>query len=168
MKEYKVKPDILTVDWTNALKWDGKRHKIIKLDKRSNLYYASDTVQNLARGTCIEFTNYIKCINAETSFKHLMEMTNSIRVIRFNDEDWELSQCSCAWWHKYLKSNHVITLAVRLKNASYIQIAYSAPIAYKRRRGRPVLTVGCLARQPNELQGADGVDLPPSSDDDDD
>ena len=76
MKEYKVKPNILTVDWTNALKWDGKRHKIVKLDKRSNLYYASDTVQNLDRGTCIELTNYIKRINAETSFKHLIEMTN--------------------------------------------------------------------------------------------
>jgi len=97
-----------------------------------------------------------------------MEMTNSIRVIKFNEEIWETSQFSCAWWHKYLQSNHVITLAVQLKNASYIQITYSAPIASKRRRGRPVLTVGCLARQPNELQGADGVDLPPSSDDDDD
>jgi len=54
------------------------------------------------------------------------------------------------------------------KKASYIQIAYSAPIASKRRKGRPVLTVGCLARQPNELQGAVGVDLPPSSSNDDD
>jgi len=67
-----------------------------------------------------------------------MEMTNSITVIKFNDEDWESSQCSCAWWHKHLKCNHVITLAVRLKKASYIQIAYSASIASKMRKGRPV------------------------------
>ena len=31
IKEYKLKPDILTADWTNALRWDGKHHKIIKL-----------------------------------------------------------------------------------------------------------------------------------------
>jgi len=47
IKEYKIKSDILTVDWTNALKWDRKRHKIVKLEKRSNIYYTSDTIQNL-------------------------------------------------------------------------------------------------------------------------
>ncbi len=48
------------------------------------------------------------------------------------------------------------------------QIAYSASILSKRPKGRPVFTVGCLARQPNEPQRAIGIDLPALSSDDDD
>jgi len=163
-----LKPDILTADWTNALRWDGKRHKIIKLNKNSNVFYTSDTIKDISRDQCSQFTNYISNIDKETSFERLIETTDSIKVLKFNDEEWKLSQCSCAWWHKHLKCNHVITLAVRLKKASYIEVAYSAPITSKRRKGRPALTVGCLARQPDELQGVAGIDLPSEDDEDED
>jgi len=59
------------------------------------------------------------------------------------------------------------TLAVRLNKTSYLKVAYSAPIAHKRRRGQPKKTVGCLARQPNELQFAVGIELPSSDEDED-
>ena len=150
---------------TNALRWDGKRHKIVKLYKESNLYYTSDDCKNLQREKCIDYSNYIQNVRAETSFKNLIEMTNSIKVIKFNEAVWENSQCSCAWWHKHLKCNHIITLAVRLNKASYIKVAYSAPIAHKRRRGQPKKTVGCLARQPDEFQCPVGIELPPSDED---
>ncbi len=97
-----------------------------------------------------------------------MEIANSIRVIEFDEGTWELSKCSCVWWHKYLKCNHIITLAVRLKKASYIAVAFSAPITHKRRKGRPALTVSSLARQPNELQDDVGIEMPQSDEEGDD
>ncbi len=69
-----------------------------------------------------------------------------------------------AWLHKNLKCNHI---AVRLNQTSYLKVAYSAPIAHKRRRGQPKKNVGCLARQPNELQFAVGIELPSSDEDED-
>jgi hypothetical protein len=65
-----------------------------------------------------------------------------------------------AWLHKNLKCNHI---AVRLNQTSYLKVAYSAPIAHKRQRGQPKKTVGCFARQPNELEF--GIELPSSDED---
>ena len=71
-----------------------------------------------------------------------------MRYWRINNEEWELSQCSCRWWNKELID--IITLACKL--ASYIDVAYSAPLSSKRKPGRPSKTVNCLDRQGEELQ----------------
>jgi hypothetical protein len=36
---------ILTTDWSTALRWNTKYHKIIKSRKKSNIYCTSDTIK---------------------------------------------------------------------------------------------------------------------------
>ena len=54
-----------------------------------------------------------------------------------NQDEWENSTCTCRDWHKTLKFNHIIALALRLKKCSFAAIAYSIPLTAKRRRGKP-------------------------------
>ncbi len=52
--------------------------------------------------------------------------------------------------------------------ATYLEVAFSAPLSSKRRPGRPKLTASCLQRQSDELQEEAGVQLPSKDDNDDD
>ena len=63
------------------------------------------------------------------------------------------------YWHKELKCRHIIALACRLQLASYKKVAYNAPLATKRKPGRPAVTAICLQKQANELQEAAIVDI---------
>jgi len=56
---------------------------------------------------------------------------------------------------KFYKCNHIISLAVRLKLASFAAVAFSIPIFHKRRPGAPSKTVGALLRQPNDIQASE-------------
>jgi len=166
-KIYKEKPDIETPDWTRALKWDDKQFKIIKFTKTGSLYCTTDSDKHLDKQKCKNYFSYIENIKAETSFDILITKTDEIKVVKFNDEVWENSECSCRWWHKDLKCRHITALACRLKKASYLEVAYSAPLTSKRKPGRPPLTASSLQRQRNELQEEEGVQLPSEDDDDD-
>jgi len=167
VKIYKTKPDILTADWSHALKWDGKKHKIIHLFQGSNVYCTSDIHKTLNRADCREHLKYLENIEIETSFERLINKVTDIRVIHLNEVEWENSRCSCRWWHKNLKCNHIIALACRIKLASYIAVAYSAPLTAKRRTGRPKITTTCLRRQPTDHQD-DGQLVEMCTDDDSD
>ena len=78
-------------------------------------------------------------------------------MVLLNEKEWESSSCSCKWWHKELKCNHITALACRLKLASFIQIAYSAPLTAKRKVGRPKESGNCLERQASAMQKETGV-----------
>ena len=57
-------------------------------------------------------------------------------------------------------------LACRLKKASYIDVAYSAPLKARRKCGRPSKTVSCLKKQDSELQDDESENVLVFNDDD--
>ena len=95
------------------------------MHKNKNIWLTSDVHKIFERAECKEFVNYIENYS-ESTFELWINKTTEFKVIQFDDEVWELSKCSCRWWHKELKCSHVIVLACRLKKASYIDVAYSA------------------------------------------
>jgi len=52
-------------------------YKIVKLNKNSYIYFLSDSMKNLERRQCLEYQNFINNIEAETSFKNLIETSHS-------------------------------------------------------------------------------------------
>lgn len=118
---------------------------------------------------CRIFLEYLNKLEEETRFDSLIYKTTEIKIIELNKGEWENSSCSCKHWHKNLKCNHIITLACRLKLASYLRIAYSAPMTAKRPVGRPKDSGSCLEREANALRVRAGVDMDyPSEDEEDD
>jgi len=84
-----ILPDILTADWSDALKWDSKKHKIIHVFSGSNIYCTSDVHKALGREDCKEHLNYLENVDSETSFERLITKTTDIRVIYLNEDEWE-------------------------------------------------------------------------------
>lgn len=155
-KIYHVKPVISTLDWSNALKWDNRKCKIIEY---KGYHFTSDNDNKLDGGKCKEYLKYIEDISNETDFDTLIYKSDEIKVVKLNKEVWENSECSCKYWHKNLKCSHIIALACRLKKASYVEVAYSAPLTSKRKVGRPKDTASALQVQSNELQVEEGVSV---------
>ena len=93
----------------------------------------------------------------------MLALINSIHVINLRRDCWELSECTCKNWSKYLKCDHVIAVAFKLKLCSFSSIAYSIPISHKGRRGQPAKTASALIRQPSELQNELSIIDYPSS-----
>ena len=108
-----------------------KRHKIIQVYAGSNIYCTSDCTQMITRIQCRDFLKYIENIDKEINFDDLIVKSTEIKVIHLNQNEWENSQCSCKYWHKELKCRHIIALACRLQLASYIEVAYNAPLTTK-------------------------------------
>ena len=50
---------------------------------------------------------YIGNVKSETAFDELIQKISEIRLIKLNMEQWMLSSCTCAGWHKYLKCVHI-------------------------------------------------------------
>ena len=80
----------MTKDWSNAMKWDSKHHRIIHVFKNKNTWITSDIHQIIDRAQCKEFLNYRQnCI--ETNFDIWIHKSTEFKVIHFNNEEWELS-----------------------------------------------------------------------------
>ena len=71
-----------------------------------------------------------------TSFDQLIECVTSLHLIKINDVQWQLSECSCYMWLKNFKCNHVIAVCSRLNLCSFNSIAMNLPLAPKKSRGR--------------------------------
>ncbi len=95
-----------------------------------------------------------------SSFDKMMQDINRIRMIKLNKEEWENSECTCSFWQKNYKCNHVISLATRLRLASFSTVAYSIPLQHKRKKGAPKKMASALVIQPNDdLQEEEGVQV---------
>ncbi len=114
---------------------------------------------------CRFFLEYLNKLEEKERFDY---KTIEIKIIELNKGEWENSSCNCKHWHKNLKFNHFITLACRLKLASYLRIAYSVPMTAKRLVGRPKDSGSCLEREANALRVRAGVDMDYPSDDEED
>ncbi len=83
-------------------------------------------------------------------FDKLIETANSIRVIKLNKDNWKLSTCTCSFFAKNYKCNHVIAIAARKNLFTFQPKAMQIQVGQVRKRGRPVNTIKALILQPNE------------------
>ena len=65
----------------------------------------------------------------------LLQYSQSIRIIEFNNNEWKESKCNCEEWKKLLKCNHVIAIAYILKKIEWPAIQLD--IEGRRKPGRP-------------------------------
>ena len=92
---------------------------------------------------------FLENLNSE-SFDELMTKVFSVNYVKFDESNWKLSICSCAWWAKHFKCHHVIEMAVRKGLAEYPETAQIIPLGQKRKRGRPQNNTPALIKQPSE------------------
>ena len=145
VKVYNEKPAISTKDWTDAYEWNSQGHKIIQAYSTKNIYCTNYHHKIITKEQC---RKYLQDNNSHsyTDFDNMMQQVDEFKVIKLNENIWENSECSCKEWHKFLKCNHIISLATRLKlyTFSTVAYAYSIPLTHKRRRGKPANTVTAL------------------------
>jgi hypothetical protein len=158
VKEFAMKPMIITLDWTNAAKWNAKNNNFVQMGFQSNVYLTCDK-EKLTRIECLLHLSYIENITKENDFDTLIYKTNHIHTVLLNETEWESSICSCFWWHKNLKCSHTISLACRMKLANFDQVAYSIPLNKKRKAGRPPAYTHCLLRDKTVVEDYCGVDF---------
>ncbi len=118
VKVYNEKQVISTKDWTDAYKWNAQGHKIIQVYSTKNIYCTSDHLKIITKEQCRKYLQDIN-LNVYTDFDNMMQQVEEFRVIKINEHIWENSECSCKEWHKFLKCNHVIALATRLKLCTF-------------------------------------------------
>ena len=158
VKVYQTKPEISTKDWTNAFKWNSNNHSMIQVFSSQDIFCTSDEVSKLSKAECRQFIKNIENFKW-FSFDAMIFDINRIRVIKLNREEWENSECTCSHWQKNYKCNHVISLATRLRLASFSTVAYSIPLQHKRKKGAPKKMASALVIQPNDLQEEEGVQV---------
>ncbi len=76
----------------------------------------------------------LKCATISESFDELMTKVFSVNYVKFDESNWKLSICSCAWLAKHFKCYHVIEMAVRKGLAEYPETAQIIPLDQKRKR----------------------------------
>ena len=91
-------------------------------------------------------------------FDEFIEHSRKIRVVKFNEDNFKLSTCSCWHWCKDYKCKHLIDLCSRMDYLIYDSKVRSVPLGANRRRGRPAKTKGALEYQPCEEQGVFSAD----------
>ena len=81
------------------------------------------------------------------TFDDFVRFESSIWSIMLNGHEWRSSKCSCPFFAKNFKCEHIIALAVQ---AILVEISLSAkviPLTQKRKRGRSTLSLPALVRQ---------------------
>ena len=146
-KQFISKPSILTPECTNGYQWLALKKKIIKVNISDKIFYCVASKQASSNPTksshCKEFI-----LGQYNPFERLMDFLNysqSIRVIDFNEVDWELSTCNCEEWKKEYKCNHVIGLAYNLNKFEWPEL--DLEIEGTRPSGRPKKTTTALTRK---------------------
>ena len=76
---------------------------------------------------------FLENLNSE-NFDELMTKVFSVNYVKFDESNWKLSICSCAWWAKHFKCHHVIEMAVRKGLAEYSETAQIIRLGQKKKR----------------------------------
>ena len=82
---------------------------------------------------------YLDKINQFDSFDGYFNDLNHLKLINFNNFNWNLSKCNCSWFLKNYMCCHIICLSAILKPSEVIfpENAKNVPIGKNHRRGRP-------------------------------
>jgi hypothetical protein len=96
---------------------------------------------------------------AFNDFDDMYKYIESIRVIKFDNQTWELSECECIDWHKNYKCDHIVMVALGMNAINLTQIIMDLPLEKKRAPGRKNATKSALVRQSTEapVRGIDEV-----------
>jgi hypothetical protein len=70
-----------------------------------------------------------------------------LNYIILDQENWELSKCSCSFWMKNYYCKHIIYLATEKRLAEFKDIHKTIEIGNSRGPGRPSQTQSCYKRQ---------------------
>ena len=122
------------------------------------MYCTSDVEKKLTKDECRQYLKDVEECKW-TDFDEMIQSIQKIRIIKLCNDEWENSECTCPSWQKDYKCNHVISLASRLRLASFATVAYSIPLQHKRKRGKPKSTASALSIQPSDYQEEVGVEL---------
>ena len=143
-------PTMKPKDWKYAFDFESKKHSYHRLS--SDMYCTSDSIRLITKQHGLELLEYIGNVKSETAFDELIQKISEIRLIKLNMEQWMLSSCTCAGWHKYLKCVHITTLAYILKMIPMDEYNKFLPVAPKKKRGALSKTVKALQYQPSDIE----------------
>ncbi|RNA27425.1 hypothetical protein BpHYR1_044614 [Brachionus plicatilis] len=86
-----------------------------------------------------------------STFDEMMECIYAFHKVDVSHENWKLSTCTCPFWLKHYKCNHVISCAYRLQMLDFSSIGLDLPIHNYKKRGPPSKTVKSLEVQASDL-----------------
>lgn len=135
--EFSTKPTIDKKDWTEAYEYN--KIKTIVQDKADNytFIYAGEDDSRPKLSTEIGRTFLSKQKHGDwDSFDHLIQIRNSMHVIKVNIKNWMNIQCSCNTFLKHNKYKNIIAVSTRLNLTSFDNIAMSLPLTKKAKKGR--------------------------------
>jgi len=71
-KKFQFKPVIETKDWSNAMRWDLKAHRILHVYRNKNIYCTSDVDKDIKRSDCKEYLDYINIYILEIQLCYIL------------------------------------------------------------------------------------------------
>ncbi|RMZ99696.1 hypothetical protein BpHYR1_008019 [Brachionus plicatilis] len=113
-KKFLKKPNVETRTWNYSYNWLKVNKRIIKYNHNGSLYFmcTSELLDYDAnKSRCKDF--WLKS-NGWQNFNEFIFWANEIRCVKINQEEWELSECSCEAWLKHLVCKHVIGVSFHL------------------------------------------------------
>ncbi|CAF0981464.1 unnamed protein product, partial [Brachionus calyciflorus] len=153
-KEFNLSPVISKSDLVEAYKWNNQNKTIIHF-KDDNCYYLSSGERaDITKEDCKSF-NQALLEQKWKNFDEMMHEITSIYRVKFNEDSWKLSTCSCCFWLKNYKCNHQIAIAARKKKCNFDSVGMDIPIQSNRKKGRPKNTLSAFLLQPKETQSCD-------------
>ena len=128
-------PTIDLSDWTDAYHL-AKSNKIYSSKKFKNWTEFYFPAKESSQKCTEEEIKHVK--NKQySSFDLFKERAFCVWIIKFFENDWLYSTCTCPNFLKKYKCKHLIALAIRLKLVSPPDAVKQVPIGQKRKRGRP-------------------------------
>jgi hypothetical protein len=126
---------------------------------RTTYFTPIGKTHNLSKDECVAFCNVNdtgECDNLTKWF----EIIKSIRMIKLDMTNWELSTCTCREWSKLFKCKHIIAIAYRAKLCDFRPVLMDLPMERKRARGAKKATKSALDRQSIEPQARyNGIEI---------
>ena len=119
-RKYASKPTIAKQDWKSAFNWNSKNKAVVKVN--SSYYTPAGNKTTLTKKEIRQHLQEIKAGDCST-FDEWIAKLNSIHIVNIDMDTWELSECSCYYWHKHFMCNHVIAIAARLNLCDFATIA---------------------------------------------
>ena len=153
-KNYCTEPKIENKDWSIAYQWSllGKKFLKYLLSNTDSveivLCVAKDDKIEINSTVCSEYFSHLENCDSE-HFDEFMTKIFSIDYIRFNENNWKMSVCSCNMWNKNSICSHVIHIAVKEKLTSYPDIDLSSN--KKGKKFKPLTNTNRLLQQPSEI-----------------
>ena len=152
-KEFYNAPIITEKDLKLAYDWNKRDKRIVHY--QGSYYIKSGKEEDKEdKPTKETIKQHLQALNNQgwTTFDEMMQCIYSFHKVSINRENWKLSTCSCSFWLKHYKCNHVISCSFRLQLLDFNSIGLDLPIHNNKKRGAPAKTLKSLQIQPSDLR----------------